>query len=61
MHSLPDALHSGAAAFPPVVTAIKLSIALAIGLIIGFERQWSNKDFGVRTFSFAALLARSQR
>ncbi len=56
MHSLPDALHSGAAAFPPVVTAIKLSIALAIGLIIGFERQWSNKDFGVRTFSFAALL-----
>ncbi|WP_158752244.1 MgtC/SapB family protein [Acidobacterium sp. S8] len=40
---------------------IKLSIALAIGLIIGFERQWSNKDFGVRTFSFAALLGALRR
>jgi uncharacterized membrane protein (DUF4010 family) len=51
-----DALHAESAPFPPVVTAIKLSIALAIGLLIGFERQWSNKDFGVRTFSFTALL-----
>lgn len=56
MHSLTNALHAESASFPPVVTAIKLSIALAIGLLIGFERQWSNKDFGVRTFSFAALL-----
>jgi uncharacterized membrane protein YjgN (DUF898 family) len=39
-----------------VITAIKLSIALAIGLIIDFESQRSNKNFGVRTFSFAALL-----
>jgi uncharacterized membrane protein (DUF4010 family) len=49
-------LHGGSAAFPPAVTAVKLAIALAIGLLIGFERQWSHKDFGVRTFTLTALL-----
>jgi MgtC family len=39
-----------------VVTAVKLAVALAIGLLVGFERQWSHKDFGVRTFSLTALL-----
>lgn len=56
MHSLVDGLHAGSAQFPPAITAVKLAVALAIGLLIGFERQWSNKDFGIRTFSFAALL-----
>jgi len=56
MHPLVDALHTDSAQFPPLITAVKLGVALAIGLLIGFERQWSNKDFGVRTFSFAALL-----
>jgi uncharacterized membrane protein (DUF4010 family) len=56
MHSVIDALHAESAQFPPVITAVKLAVALAIGLLIGFERQWSNKDFGVRTFSLAALL-----
>jgi uncharacterized membrane protein (DUF4010 family) len=56
MHPLIDALHTGSTQFPPEITAIKLAVAIAIGLLIGFERQWSNKDFGVRTFSFAALL-----
>jgi uncharacterized membrane protein (DUF4010 family) len=49
-------LHNGSIAFPPIVTAIKLTVALAIGLLVGFERQWSHKDFGVRTFSLTALL-----
>ena len=56
MNGWPDQLHGGSTAFPPVVTAIKLAVALAIGLLIGFERQWSHKDFGVRTFSLTALL-----
>jgi uncharacterized membrane protein (DUF4010 family) len=56
MDSWLDQLHSGSTAFPPVVTAVKLTVALAIGLFVGFERQWSHKDFGVRTFSLAALL-----
>jgi uncharacterized membrane protein (DUF4010 family) len=38
------------------VTALKLAIALGIGLLIGFEREWSRKEFGVRTFSLTALL-----
>ncbi|HMH11649.1 MAG TPA: DUF4010 domain-containing protein [Edaphobacter sp.] len=56
MNSWLDQLHGGSTAFPPAITAIKLAVALAIGLLIGFERQWSHKDFGVRTFSLTALL-----
>src|ERR1700685_3997878 len=56
MNSWLDQLHGGSTAFPPAVTAVKLAIALAIGLLIGFEREWSHKDFGVRTFSLTALL-----
>jgi len=56
MHSLIDALHAQSPQFLPITTAAKLAVALAIGLLIGFERQWSNKDFGVRTFSLAGLL-----
>ena len=56
MHPVIDALHAESAQFPPVITAVKLAVSLAIGLLIGFERQWSHKDFGVRTFSFTALL-----
>src|ERR1700733_9198660 len=56
MNSCLDQLHGGSTAFPTAVTAVKLAVALAIGLLIGFERQWSHKDFGVRTFSLTALL-----
>jgi uncharacterized membrane protein (DUF4010 family) len=49
-------LHQNSSAFPPVLTAVKLSVALAIGLLIGFERQWSHKDFGVRTFILTSML-----
>jgi uncharacterized membrane protein YhiD involved in acid resistance len=55
MHLLVDALHNKSPQFPPLITAMKLAVSLAIGLHIGFERQWSNKDFGIHTFSFAAM------
>jgi uncharacterized membrane protein (DUF4010 family) len=42
--------------FPPFEVAIKIAIALGIGLLVGLERQWSQKDIGVRTFSITALL-----
>jgi uncharacterized membrane protein (DUF4010 family) len=42
--------------FPPFEVAVKLAIALGIGLLVGLEREWSQKDVGVRTFSIAALL-----
>jgi uncharacterized membrane protein (DUF4010 family) len=42
--------------FPPFEVATKIVIALGIGLLVGLERQWSQKDVGVRTFSITALL-----
>jgi uncharacterized membrane protein (DUF4010 family) len=42
--------------FPPSEIAIKIAIALGVGLLVGFEREWAQKDVGVRTFSLTALL-----
>jgi uncharacterized membrane protein (DUF4010 family) len=56
MNSWLNQLHGASSAFPPGITAVKLAVALAIGLLIGFEREWAHKDFGVRTFSLTALL-----
>src|SRR6202167_3779818 len=42
--------------FPATAIALKATIALAVGLLVGFEREWSNKDIGVRTFAMTALL-----
>ncbi|MGD0987573.1 MAG: DUF4010 domain-containing protein [Candidatus Sulfotelmatobacter sp.] len=42
--------------FPPAEIAIKIAIALGVGLLVGFERAWAHKDVGVRTFSLTALL-----
>jgi uncharacterized membrane protein (DUF4010 family) len=56
MNSWLDQIHGNSPAFPATVIAVKLAVAIGIGLVIGFERQWSHKDFGVRTFSFTALL-----
>jgi len=35
MHPVVDALHAESAQFPVVITAVKLAVALAIGLLIG--------------------------
>ena len=42
--------------FPPSEVAIKIAIALSIGLLVGFERAWAQKETGVRTFAITALL-----
>ena len=34
----------------------RLTLALVIGLFVGFEREWRHKQAGVRTFTFVALL-----
>lgn len=36
--------------------AAQIGLALAIGLLVGFEREWSNKDAGIRTCALTALL-----
>jgi hypothetical protein len=38
------------------VTPIALKMAVAVGMLAGMEREWSNKDVGVRTFAIVALL-----
>jgi uncharacterized membrane protein (DUF4010 family) len=42
--------------FPPSEVAAKIAVSLGIGLLVGIEREWSNKDLGVRTFALTALL-----
>ncbi len=42
--------------FPPAEVAAKIAISLGIGLLVGIEREWSNKDLGARTFALTALL-----
>ncbi|HEY6466212.1 MAG TPA: DUF4010 domain-containing protein [Candidatus Acidoferrales bacterium] len=42
--------------FAAVEVAPKLAVSLGIGLLVGIEREWSNKDLGARTFALTALL-----
>jgi len=42
--------------FPPTTVAIKIAIALAVGMLVGFERESASKDVGIRTFGLTALL-----
>jgi len=42
--------------FPPNTVAIKIAMALAVGMLVGFERESANKDVGTRTFGLTALL-----
>jgi len=43
-------------AWPYVPTLARLALAIAIGLLVGIERERRNKGAGIRTFAFAALL-----
>jgi uncharacterized membrane protein (DUF4010 family) len=42
--------------FAPYEVAMKIALALGVGLLVGFERAWAHKEVGVRTFSITALL-----
>ena len=44
------------ARFPPAEVAAKIATSLGVGLLVGIEREWSNKDLGARTFALTALL-----
>ncbi len=43
--------------FPPNSVAFKLTVSLAIGMLVGFERESASKDAGIRTFGLTAMLA----
>jgi uncharacterized membrane protein (DUF4010 family) len=42
--------------FPGYPNCIKDGVAVGIGMLVGMEREWSNKDVGVRSFAIVALL-----
>jgi uncharacterized membrane protein (DUF4010 family) len=42
--------------FPTTAIALKMAVSIGIGMLAGMEREWSNKDVGVRTFAIVALL-----
>jgi uncharacterized membrane protein (DUF4010 family) len=42
--------------FPPPPIALKMAVSVGIGMLVGMEREWSNKDVGIRTFAIVALL-----
>jgi uncharacterized membrane protein (DUF4010 family) len=48
--------HGANQPFPAIEIAVKAALALALGMLVGLEREWSNKDIGVRTFAMTALL-----
>jgi uncharacterized membrane protein (DUF4010 family) len=41
--------------FPVTPIALKMGVAIGIGMLAGMEREWSNKDVGIRTFAIVAL------
>jgi uncharacterized membrane protein (DUF4010 family) len=45
--------------FPTDEVALKLAASLGVGLLVGFEREWANKDVGVRTFALISLFGMS--
>ncbi|MGH7988230.1 MAG: MgtC/SapB family protein [Candidatus Binataceae bacterium] len=41
--------------FPYDQVALKIALALGAGLLVGLEREWAQKDVGVRTFAIVCL------
>jgi len=42
--------------FPFREIAMKIALASGIGLLVGLEREWSQKEIGVRTFAITSML-----
>lgn len=56
MHDWIRTFYGNQSGFPVAEIALKVALTLALGLLVGFEREWSNKDVGVRTFAMTSLL-----
>jgi uncharacterized membrane protein (DUF4010 family) len=41
---------------PTPTIAVQLAASLCIGMLVGIEREWANKEFGLRTFAFVSVL-----
>jgi uncharacterized membrane protein (DUF4010 family) len=53
---VPEAIPTVFTSFPYDEVATQLALALGVGLLIGLEREWSQKAAGVRTFAITAML-----
>jgi uncharacterized membrane protein (DUF4010 family) len=42
--------------FAATPIALKMGVSIGIGMLAGMEREWSNKDVGIRTFAIVSLL-----
>src|ERR1700734_284547 len=51
-----SAFHGAYQPFPALEIAVKAALTIALGLVVGLEREGSNKDIGARTFAMTALL-----
>ncbi|MGA7751648.1 MAG: DUF4010 domain-containing protein [Candidatus Sulfotelmatobacter sp.] len=49
-------MQAESAHFTATPVALKMAVAIGIGMLAGMEREWSNKDVGIRTFAIVALL-----
>jgi uncharacterized membrane protein (DUF4010 family) len=49
-------MQSESAHYSATPIALKMAVAIGIGMLAGMEREWSNKDVGIRTFAIVALL-----
>src|SRR5262249_23263814 len=49
-------MYAGMNQFAPVEVAAKIAVSLGIGLLVGIEREGSNKDLSARTFGLVSLL-----
>src|ERR1700735_4843089 len=41
---------------PTPVIAVQLAASLCIGMLVGIEREWANKECGLRSFAFVSVL-----
>ena len=48
--------YTDAVRIPTPTIAVQLAASLCIGMLVGIEREWANKEFGLRSFAFISVL-----
>lgn len=48
--------YTGTLRIPTPIIAVQFAASLCIGMLVGIEREWANKEFGLRIFAFVSVL-----
>jgi uncharacterized membrane protein (DUF4010 family) len=48
--------YTGTLRIPTAIIAVQFVASLCIGTLVGIEREWANKEFGLRIFAFVSVL-----